>query len=146
MTLHYFSYRAASIDLHLDCECVLRGDQLSLGGSCGAGGKSGCEGFCAGAYRHLEALGALMDQAVADKKARAFRLVRVGSLFWPYYSLTGPIPTQAEKIAPEAVAGFKSRYGGWLEAGFYLPPSAYEVGFLCAAHSPGDVERLVAAL
>ena len=97
-------------------------------------------------YRHLEALGAVMDSAVADKKNRAFRMVRVGSLFWPYYELNGPIPTQAEKIAPEAVAGFKSRYGGWLEAGFYLPPSAYEVGFLSVAHSPSDVERLVAAL
>ena len=97
-------------------------------------------------YRHLAALGAVMDSAVESKKDRAFRLVRVGSLFWPYYSLNGPIPTQAEKIAPEAVAGFKSRYGGWLDAGFYLPPSAYEVGFLCAAHSPDDVERLVRAL
>lgn len=97
-------------------------------------------------YRHLEALGGLMDAAVAEKKNRAFRMVRVGSLFWPYYSLHGAIPTQAEKIAPEAVAGFKSRYGQWLEAGFYLPPSAYEVGFLSAAHSPDDVERLVAAL
>lgn len=97
-------------------------------------------------YRHLEALGGLMDVAVGEKKNRAFRMVRVGSLFWPYYSLNGPVPTQAEKIAPEAVAGFKSRYGGWLEAGIYLPPSAYEVGFLSAAHSPNDVERLVAAL
>ncbi len=97
-------------------------------------------------YRHLAALGAVMDSAVESKKDRAFRLVRVGSLFWPYYSLTGPIPTQAEKIAPDAVAGFKSRYGGWLDAGFYLPPSAYEVGFLSAAHSPDDVERLVRAL
>lgn len=97
-------------------------------------------------YRHLEALGAVMDSAVDSKKDRAFRLVRVGSLFWPYYSLTGPVPTQAEKIAPDAVAGFKSRYARWLDAGFYLPPSAYEVGFLSAAHSPNDVERLVAAL
>ncbi|MDP3158256.1 MAG: glutamate-1-semialdehyde 2,1-aminomutase [Archangium sp.] len=97
-------------------------------------------------YRHLEALGGLMDNAVAEKKNRAFRMVRVGSLFWPYYSLNGPIPTQAEKIAPEAVASFKSRYGQWLEAGLYLPPSAYEVGFLSAAHSPNDVEQLVAAL
>ena len=97
-------------------------------------------------YRHLEALGAVMDSAIAEKKGRAFRMVRVGSLFWPYYSLTGAIPIQAEKIAPEAVAGFKSRYGGWLDAGFYLPPSAYEVGFLSAAHSPNDVERLIAAL
>ena len=97
-------------------------------------------------YRHLSALGAVLDSAVESKKDRAFRLVRVGSLFWPYYSLTGPIPTQAEKIAPDAVAGFKSRYGGWLDAGFYLPPSAYEVGFLSVAHSPDDVERLVRAL
>ena len=97
-------------------------------------------------YRHLEALGAVLDSAVADKKDRAFRMLRVGSLFWPYYALTGPIPTQAEKIAPEAVTGFKSRYGKWLDAGIYLPPSAYEVGFLSAAHSPNDVERLVAAL
>lgn len=97
-------------------------------------------------YRHLDALGAIMDQAVSDKKNRAFRMVRVGSLFWPYYSLTGAIPNQAEKIAPEAVAAFKSRYGQWLDAGFYLPPSAYEVGFLSAAHSPDHVERLVAAL
>ncbi len=97
-------------------------------------------------YRHLDALGAVLDSAVESKKDRAFRLVRVGSLFWLYYSFTGPIPTQAEKIAPEAVAGFKSRYGGWLDAGFYLPPSAYEVGFLSAAHSPDDVERLVRAL
>lgn len=97
-------------------------------------------------YRHLEALGAIMDQAVSDKKNRAFRMVRVGSVFWPYYSLTGAIPTQAEKIAPEAVTAFKSRYGQWLEAGFYLPPSAYEVGFLSAAHSPDHVDRLVAAL
>lgn len=97
-------------------------------------------------YRHLAALGAVLDSAVDSKKDRAFRLVRVGSLFWPYYALTGPIPTQAEKIAPDAVAGFKSRYGKWLDAGFYLPPSAYEVGFLSAAHSPNDVERLVAAL
>ncbi len=97
-------------------------------------------------YRHLEALGAIMDSAVSDKKNREFRMVRVGSLFWPYYSLTGAIPTQAERIAPEAVTAFKSRYGKWLEAGFYLPPSAYEVGFLSAAHSPEHVERLVAAL
>lgn len=97
-------------------------------------------------YRHLEALGGIMDSAVAEKKNRAFRMVRVGSLFWPYYSLNGPIPTQAEQIAPEAVTGFKSRYGKWLDLGFYLPPSAYEVGFLSSAHSPDDVERLVATL
>jgi glutamate-1-semialdehyde 2,1-aminomutase len=97
-------------------------------------------------YRHLEKLGAALMAAVERKPSRAFRMVRQGSLFWPYYDLNGPIPTQAEKISTEAVAGFKSRYAQWLDAGIYLPPSAYEVGFLSAAHTPEDVERLVAAL
>lgn len=97
-------------------------------------------------YRKLEELGALLTALVERKDARHFRLVRVGSLFWPYYDLTGAIPTQAEKISPEAVAGFKKRYAGWLDAGIYLPPSAYEVGFLSAAHTPDDVARLAAAL
>ncbi|HEY0881250.1 MAG TPA: aminotransferase class III-fold pyridoxal phosphate-dependent enzyme, partial [Archangium sp.] len=97
-------------------------------------------------YRHLAALGAVLDAAVESKRDKAFRMVRVGSLFWPYYSHQGAIPTQAEKINDEAVQGFKSRYGKWLDAGIYLPPSAYEVGFLSAAHQPQDVERLVAAL
>ncbi len=97
-------------------------------------------------YRHLDKLGATLMAAVERKPSRAFRMVRQGSLFWPYYDLNGAIPTQAEKISTEAVAGFKSRYAQWLDAGIYLPPSAYEVGFLSAAHTAEDVERLVAAL
>jgi glutamate-1-semialdehyde 2,1-aminomutase len=97
-------------------------------------------------YRHLDKLGTALMAAVERKASREFRMVRVGSLFWPYYELHGAIPTQAEKISPEAVNGFKRRYSQWLDAGIYLPPSAYEVGFLSAAHSVEDVERLVAAL
>jgi glutamate-1-semialdehyde 2,1-aminomutase len=97
-------------------------------------------------YHHLEKLGTALMAAVEKKKDRAFRMVRTGSLFWPYYELHGAIPTQAEKISSEAIAGFKKRYAGWLDAGIYLPPSAYEVGFLSAAHSVEDVERLVSAL
>ncbi|MGV3622371.1 MAG: aminotransferase class III-fold pyridoxal phosphate-dependent enzyme, partial [Archangium sp.] len=97
-------------------------------------------------YRHLELLGSAMDAAVARKVNRAFRMVRVGSLFWPYYELEGANPTQAEQITEPAVKAFKQRYAGWLDAGIYLPPSAYEVGFLSAAHSVEHVDRLVAAL
>lgn len=97
-------------------------------------------------YRHLETLGTAMDAAVSRKVNRAFRMVRVGSLFWPYYELNGATPTQAEQITEPAVKAFKQRYAGWLDAGIYLPPSAYEVGFLSAAHTVEHVERLVAAL
>lgn len=97
-------------------------------------------------YRTLDALGAQLDALVAKKRAPAFRLVRVGSVFWPYYELQGALPNQAEKVSDAHIAGFKQRYGGWLEHGLYLPPSAWEVGFLSAAHTPEDLERLVAAL
>lgn len=97
-------------------------------------------------YEQLRKLEKTLDEAVARKANGALRMVRHGSLFWPYYELNGPIPTQAERISPDAVARFKSRYTRWLELGIYLPPSAYEVGFLSAAHTSEDIERLTAAL
>jgi glutamate-1-semialdehyde 2,1-aminomutase len=97
-------------------------------------------------YRVLERLAGELDAAVASRPGRAFRLVRQGSLFWPYFDLAGPVPTRAEAITPAAVAGFKARYAGWLERGIYLPPSAYEVGFLCSAHTSTQVAALADAL
>jgi glutamate-1-semialdehyde 2,1-aminomutase len=97
-------------------------------------------------YQRLAALARALTAAVERRADRAFQLVQVGSLFWPYYSRDGRAPTQAERIEPHAVEAFRARYSGWLDAGLYLPPSAYEVGFLSAAHTTEDVERLAAAL
>lgn len=97
-------------------------------------------------YAKLRALEKTLDESMARKTNSALRMVRHGSLFWPYYELSGAIPTQAERISPDAVARFKSRYTRWLELGIYLPPSAYEVGFLSSAHTTEDIERLTAAL
>lgn len=97
-------------------------------------------------YRHLEKLGAELDAAVAKLDKPAFRVARVGNVFWPYFDLEGPIPTRAEAITTAAVQGFKSRYSKWLDRGVYLPPSAYEVGFLSAAHGVEHVRQMVEAL
>ncbi|MFT3708822.1 MAG: glutamate-1-semialdehyde 2,1-aminomutase [Archangium sp.] len=97
-------------------------------------------------YSKLDVLGRTLDERFAASGKKNLRLLRVGSLFWPYYDPTGPIPTQAERISPDAVAQFKSRYTRWLDLGIYLPPSAYEVGFLSSAHTTEDIERLVSAL
>lgn len=97
-------------------------------------------------YEKLHALEKQLDDALAKKTSPALRVVRHGSLFWPYYELDGAIPTQAERISADAVSRFKSCYTRWLDQGIYLPPSAYEVGFLSSAHTSEDVERLVAAL
>jgi glutamate-1-semialdehyde 2,1-aminomutase len=97
-------------------------------------------------YRVLERLGAELDTQLARRPQAAFRMVRQGSLFWPYFDLQGPVPTRAEDISPAAVSGFKARYAGWLDRGVYLPPSAYEVGFLSSAHTPAQVASLVDVL
>jgi glutamate-1-semialdehyde aminotransferase len=34
-------------------------------------------------------------------------------------------------------------HAAWLEAGIYFPPSAFEVAFLCSAHTPADLDHLV---
>ena len=41
---------------------------------------------------------------------------------------------------------YHRRYRGWLERGVYLPPSAYEVCFLSAAHTTADVDKLLDVL
>ncbi len=96
-------------------------------------------------YQRIAAAGEAMDRAFKALKSPSFRLVRVGSVFWPYFDLAGPVPTQAEQISETAIKGFRSRYQAWLERGLYVPPSAYEVGFLCSAHTPEHATQLVEA-
>jgi glutamate-1-semialdehyde 2,1-aminomutase len=97
-------------------------------------------------YAHIEKLATLLERSVAALPNRRFQLVRRAGLFWPYYDLDGAPPNQAEKITPTAVQGFKSRYQGWLARGLYLPPSAYEVGFISAAHTEAQIAELVQGL
>lgn len=97
-------------------------------------------------YHHLEFLAEKLKAAVEARADRAFQLVQVGSVFWPYFKREGKAPTQAEKVEASAVDAFKARYQGWLSAGIYLPPSAWEVGFLSTAHTQEDVERLANTL
>ncbi len=93
-------------------------------------------------HQHLEGLGARFSERA---KARGLTLARVGGVFWPVLD-GGSIPHRAEDIRDGAVHAFKAGYARWLDAGIYLPPSAYEVGFLSAAHQPEHIDALVDAL
>ena len=93
-------------------------------------------------HEHLAKLGAQLSERAA---ARGITMARVGSVFWPILD-DGPVPHRAEDIRDSAVQAFKTRYRGWLDRGIYLPPSAYEVGFLSAAHRPEHIDSLVDAL
>ncbi len=100
-------------------------------------------------YAHLEVLGARLQARVEQRRvagATSTRVARQGALFWPYLDPSGAVPTTAEAITDKAVALFKERYRGWLDAGMYLPPSAYEVGFLSTVHTSAQVDALADAL
>lgn len=96
-------------------------------------------------YRRLDHLGAYLEHKLQATGIEWLRGQRQGSVFWPYFA-QGPLPTRADTIDPLAVARFNNLYHHVLQSGFYLPPSAYEVLFLSAAHTEAQLDGLVAAL
>jgi glutamate-1-semialdehyde 2,1-aminomutase len=50
-----------------------------------------------------------------------------------------------DKVMACDVGRFKYFFHGMLQEGIYLAPSAFEAGFLSAAHSPADIETTIAA-
>jgi glutamate-1-semialdehyde 2,1-aminomutase len=100
-----------------------------------------------GVYGRLEALGARLESAAATLPNLAMQ--RVGSVFWLCVSAGGrpALPIRRATAAPaDAGASYARIYHPLLDAGIYLAPSAWEVGFLSAAHTEADVDALVAAL
>ncbi len=95
-------------------------------------------------YGRLEKLGQRLDAAFAAQ--RRITLQRVGSLFWFYLvPPAAPIRSLADMQARPA-APFGPLFHTLLEGGMYLSPSAYEVGFLSAAHSEAQVDAMAAAV
>ena len=101
-------------------------------------------------YRQLESLGQRLQQGLGE--ARHLSLQRVGSIFWLRSGGTAPAgkslsPIRSLRAMPaDAAAGFAPLFHRLLDEGIYLAPSAYEVGFLSAAHQEADIDRLLAAL
>ena len=98
-------------------------------------------------YAHLEALGKHLDAAVAKHRvSKIAQFPRVGSIIWPYFDATGAVPSTASAIPSQPITDYHGRYRRWLGRGVYLPPSAYEVCFLSAAHTTSDLDTLLDVL
>jgi glutamate-1-semialdehyde 2,1-aminomutase len=98
-------------------------------------------------YKHIEMLGAHLDAAFARHALKKLaQLPRIGPIVWPYFDPAARLPTAAADISTHAVTEYHRRYRSWLARGVYLPPSAYEVCFLSAAHTTGDVDTLLDVL
>ncbi len=100
-----------------------------------------------GFHQRLDAMtGALIDalQAAADGAGIAFATNRVCGMFGFFFTAEPKVDGYAKVIACD-VARFQRFFHGMLNEGIYLAPSAFEAGFISAAHSPADIEATATA-
>ena len=101
-------------------------------------------------YAQLEARGAQLAQLLAAVPNLIVQ--RVGSIFWLCLAgergaAAATLPLRSPSRFPAGCAQrYASIYHPLLARGIYLAPSAFEVGFISAAHSSGDIAELAAAL
>jgi glutamate-1-semialdehyde 2,1-aminomutase len=62
-----------------------------------------------------------------------------------FFFTTERLIDRYDKVMACDVERFKHFFHGMLQEGIYLAPSAFEAGFLSAAHSPADIETTIAA-
>jgi glutamate-1-semialdehyde 2,1-aminomutase len=88
---------------------------------------------------------ALVDGLVAAGREHgvAFCGDHVGGMFGIYFA--GSVPTTYAQIMATDKARFNRFFHSMLERGIYLAPSAFEAGFVSAAHAPAVIEETVAA-
>jgi glutamate-1-semialdehyde 2,1-aminomutase len=95
-------------------------------------------------YRELEVLGARLQAGLAG--VPGFTLQRQGSVFWPLLATTASPVRCLTALRAANAAPFGPLFHRLLDRGIYLAPSAFEVGFLSAAHKTAHVDQLVSEL
>ncbi len=110
----------------------------------GLANLQGCDAFV---YRHLDATAMMIGDLASAALAEAgvpHRLQRAGNLFSIFF---GPDPVRNyEQARLQNTTAFAAFFHSMLDAGVYLPPSAYEAWFVSAAHDADAVDRVAAAL
>ncbi|HUW51717.1 MAG TPA: glutamate-1-semialdehyde 2,1-aminomutase [Sulfuricella sp.] len=81
--------------------------------------------------------------AVAQAQGIAFSAQAVGGMFGLYFRATPP--TSYAEVMECDKAAFNRFFHAMLEKGYYLAPSAFEAGFVSAAHSDADIDNTIRA-
>jgi glutamate-1-semialdehyde 2,1-aminomutase len=121
---------------------TLSGNPLSVAAGLATLKKIAAPGF----YEALTArTKSLVDglAGAAKKRGVKFSAQSVGGMFGLYFAATPPA-SYAEVMAGDKEA-FNRFFHAMLDAGVYLAPSAFEAGFVSAAHSDADIAATVAA-
>jgi glutamate-1-semialdehyde 2,1-aminomutase len=102
----------------------------------------------AGVYATLDARAAQLAGMVADAltaEGVAHLVSSAGSLFSVFFA-EGPAVTDYDGARRTDVARYAAFFHSMLDAGVYLPPSAFEAWFVSAAHDDAAMDRVAAAL
>jgi glutamate-1-semialdehyde 2,1-aminomutase len=99
-------------------------------------------------YAHLDAAAttvATLTAAAFDAAGVAYKLQTAGNLFSFFLGSSDSVVdfAQAQQMSTGAYAAF---FHAMLDAGVYLPPSAYEAWFVSAAHDDTAIGRIAEAL
>jgi glutamate-1-semialdehyde 2,1-aminomutase len=81
--------------------------------------------------------------AAATKHNIPFCAQSVGGMFGLYFSKT--VPTSYAEVMQCNKEAFNRFFHAMLDAGVYLAPSAFEAGFVSAAHTDADIDATIAA-
>jgi glutamate-1-semialdehyde 2,1-aminomutase len=84
-----------------------------------------------------------LAEAAADTGV-AVSIESQGGMFGLVFTDGGPVRSY-EQVAAADVERFREFFHGMLDEGVYLAPSAFEAGFVSAAHSDDDIDATVAA-
>jgi glutamate-1-semialdehyde 2,1-aminomutase len=102
----------------------------------------------AAAYARLDDASAQLQGLVADALDAAdvtYALQNVGNMFSVFWGVDKPVTDFAGAQAQEAWR-YRPFFHAMLDAGVYLPPSAYECWFVSAAHDSEALSRIAEAL
>lgn len=98
-------------------------------------------------YDHLnraaDVIAAGLDEAL-DAAGVPHVTQRAGTMFSVFLGTPGPVTdfASADRLDAQAYAAF---FHAMLDQGVYLPPSAYEVWFLSAAHDDAAIDQILTA-
>ncbi|MGC1522504.1 MAG: glutamate-1-semialdehyde 2,1-aminomutase [Steroidobacteraceae bacterium] len=87
-------------------------------------------------------MGRLKESAV--RAGVALSVNHVCGMFGFFFTAENPVERYGQVMACD-VERFKRFFHGMLAEGVYLAPSAFEAGFLSAAHTPADIDATIAA-
>lgn len=100
-----------------------------------------------GFFEELEAKTRTLTEgmvAIAQETGIPLTANQVGGMFGLFFTEAGSVIRYAQAMACN-LERFKAFFHGMLQAGIYLAPSAFEAGFMSAAHTAADIEATLAA-